>query len=60
MAIRRTTTALSSSEPFGEDDMEEEVAWYENLDVLLDEENDLDGDDTEEDWIPDSEKAKGR
>lgn len=60
IAIRRTTTRLSSSEPFGEDDMEEEVAWYENLDVLLDEENDLYGEDTEEDWIPDSEKSKGR
>ena len=47
--------------PDGFDDaMEPEDAWYENLDVLLDEENDLYGDDTEEDWIPDAEKAKGR
>lgn len=43
-----------------EDDREEEDAWYENLDVLLDEENDLHGEDTEDDWVPDAEKAKGR
>lgn len=65
MAIRQIRTSLFSAapetvEPFGEEDMEEEVAWYENLDVLLDEENELYGEDTEEDWIPDAEKAKGR
>lgn len=40
--------------------MEEEDAWYENLDVLVDDGDDLYGDDTEEDWIPDGEKAKGK
>jgi len=34
-------------------------AWYENLDVLQ-EGDELYGDDTAEDWVPDSEKAKGR
>jgi len=53
-----TATALSSLADEG--DMEEEDAWYENLDVLLEEGNELYGDDTEEDWIPDAEKAKGR
>ena len=65
MAIRKrpaTTVVYAEIEkPDGFDDaMEPEDAWYENLDVLLDEENDLYGDDTEEDWIPDAEKAKGR
>ena len=69
MAIRRRpTTALSlsapgnekSDGPFSEEDMEEEEAWYENLDVLLEDEDNLYGDDTREDWIPDAEKSKGR
>ena len=60
------TAAYSSSSDFeenkniGEDDMEEEEPWYENLDVLLDDGDELYGDDTEEDWIPDAEKAKGK
>ena len=48
------------SDKNGEGDTEEEDAWYENLDVLLEEGDDLYGDDTEEDWTPDAEKAKGR
>jgi hypothetical protein len=64
-----TATALSSSpsddqksEKIGEDDMEEEDAWYENLDVLgvLDDGDELYGNDTKDDWTPDAEKAKGR
>jgi len=64
-----TATALSlsssvsdneSSKKIGDGDKEKEDAWYENLDVLLDEGDDLYGDDTEEDWTPDAEKAKGR
>lgn len=64
-----TETELSSSssdsdnetnDNIGEDEKEEEDAWYENLDVLLEDGDDMYGDDTKEDWIPDSEKAKGR
>jgi len=52
---------FSSSDRIDDDDnREEEDAWYENLDVLLDGDNDLYGDDTEEDWVPDAEKARGR
>ena len=69
--IRLTATALSSSsasdneksdDKIGEDDKEEEDAWYENLDVLgvLDDGDELYGDDTADDWTPDAEKAKGR
>ena len=68
---RLTATALSSSpasdseksdDKIGDDDKEEEDAWYENLDVLgvLDDGDELYGDDTEDDWTPDAEKAKGR
>ncbi|VEU41400.1 unnamed protein product [Pseudo-nitzschia multistriata] len=44
-----------------DENKEEEDAWYENLDVLLEgENNDMYGDDTADDWIPDAEKARGR
>jgi len=54
-----TTSFDGGSDATGEGDSEED-AWYENLDVLLEDGDDLYGEDTEDDWIPDAEKAKGR
>ena len=49
MALFSSPSYDSESERIGEEDMEEEDAWYENLDVLTEDGNDLYGDDTEED-----------
>lgn len=60
LRLSASSTFDDDDENDPDDDKEEEDVWYENLDVLLEGENDMYGGDTDDDWIPDAEKAKGR
>ncbi|MGK3734844.1 MAG: hypothetical protein ACI8RD_003934 [Bacillariaceae sp.] len=60
IATRVTHISCRSSKTDDNDSTDETDAWYENLDVLLEDGDDLYEGDTAEDWISDSEKSKKR